>query len=377
MVAGTLLRHLPLPWPRTPTLSRYFGMRFLTTSILVFIGILSLVALVDYIEMMRKTAGMPNVPASIVAQTSLFRVPQIAERIMPFSVLVGAMSCYLTLSRRLELVVARAAGVSAWQFVAPAMIAAFIFGAVATTIYNPVSALLHERSKRLEADMLGENLSALQGSTSGFWVRQKTPEGAAIINANSSREQGAKLGGVTIYTFDEAGHFKQRIEAKSASLREGYWELEDARIYASGTPPDVQESYRLNTNLTLEQVRESFATPETVPFWQLPTYIELADRAGLMAAGYRLQYQQLLARPFLLAAMVLLAASVSLRFFRFGGVQKMVLSGISAGFLLFVLSKITEDMSKSELMSPVAAAWIPVLVGGLTGFVALLYQEDG
>jgi lipopolysaccharide export system permease protein len=75
--------------------------------------------------------------------------------------------------------------------------------------------------------------------------------------------------------------------------------------------------------------------------------------------------------------MVLLAASVSLRFFRFGGVQKMVLSGISAGFLLFVLSKITEDMSKSELMSPVAAAWIPVVVGGLTGFVALLYQEDG
>ena len=110
-----------------------------------------------------------------------------------------------------------------------------------------------------------------------------------------------------------------------------------------------QDIYRLGTNLTLEQVRESFATPETVPFWQLPSYIEMADRAGLSAAGYRLQYQQLLARPFLLAAMVLLAASVSLRFFRFGGVQKMVLGGISAGFLLFVLSKFTEDMSKSEL----------------------------
>jgi lipopolysaccharide export system permease protein len=55
----------------------------------------------------------------------------------------------------------------------------------------------------------------------------------------------------------------------------------------------------------------------------------------------------------------------------------MILSGISAGFLLFVLSKITEDMSKSELLSPVAAAWIPVAIGGLTGLVALLYQEDG
>ncbi len=361
----------------TGTLSRYLGMRFLTSVVGSFIGVVALAAMIDYVELMRRGADWPHATAWLLAKISMFRVPQLTERIMPFSVLVGAMSCYLTLSRRLELVVARAAGVSAWQFVAPAMIAAFIFGTVATTIYNPISALLHERSKRLETDMLGENLSALQGSTSGFWVRQKTPDGAAIINANSSREQGAKLGGVTIYTFDEAGHFQQRIEAKSASLQAGYWQLDDARIYASGKPPDVPESYRLSTNLTLEQVRESFATPETVPFWQLPTYIALADRAGLMAAGYRLQYQQLLARPFLLAAMVLLAASVSLRFFRFGGVQKMVLSGISAGFLLFVLSKITEDMSKSELMSPIAAAWIPVLVGGLTGFVALLYQEDG
>jgi len=192
------------------------------------------------------------------------------------------------------------------------------------------------------------------------------------------REQGAQLGGVTVYTFDPSGHFQQRIEANSAVLQEGYWQLEDARIYVTtGAAPELEHSYHLPSNLTLAQVRESFATPETVPFWQLPAYIELADRAGLLAAGYRLQYQELLARPFLLAAMVLLAASVSLRLFRFGGIQKMVLSGIAAGFLLFVLSKITEDMSKSELLAPVAAAWIPVVIGGLTGLVALLYQEDG
>jgi lipopolysaccharide export system permease protein len=287
------------------------------------------------------------------------------------------MSCYLSLSRRLELVIARAAGISAWQFVAPAVIAALLFGVFATTVYNPVSATLQERSKRIEDEVVGATESALQDSTSGFWVRQKSAAGAAIINAKSSRDQGANLGAVTVFTFDGDGHFLQRIEAKDASLQTGYWLLEDVRIYASGKPLVAEPTYKLLTNLTLEQVRESFATPETVPFWQLPTYIAMADRAGLEAAGYRLQYDELLARPFLLAAMVLLAASVSLRFFRFGGVQKMVLSGICAGFLLFVLSKITDDMSKSGLLSPIAAAWTPVLVGGLTGFVALLFQEDG
>ena len=359
------------------TLSRYFGLRFLSAVVGAFIGVVLLAGMIDYVELMRRGADWPNATPWALAKISMFRVPQLTERIMPFSVLVGAMSCYLTLSRRLELVVARAAGVSAWQFIAPAVIAAFLFGTVATTVYNPVSAVLEEKSKRLESEVVGEVQSALQSGSNGFWVRQKSADGAAIINAKTSRDQGANLGNLTIFTFDTAGQFQKRIEARSATLEDGYWELQEVRIYATDNPLDVEDSYRLNTNLTMEQVRESFATPETVPFWQLPTYIKMADRAGLEAAGYRLQYDELLARPFLLAAMVLLAASVSLRFFRFGGVQKMVLSGITAGFLLFVLSKITEDMSKSELLSPIAAAWTPMLVGSLTGFVVLLFQEDG
>lgn len=359
------------------TLSRYFGLRFLSAVLGAFIGVVLLAGMIDYVELMRRGADWPNATPWALAKISIFRVPQLTERIMPFSVLVGAMSCYLTLSRRLELVVARAAGISAWQFIAPAVITALLFGTVATTIYNPVSAVLEEKSKRLESEVVGEVQSALQSGSNGFWVRQKSADGAAIINAKTSRDQGANLGNLTIFTFDTAGQFQKRIEARSASLQDGYWELQDVRIYATDDPLEVDDSYRLNTNLTMEQVRESFATPETVPFWQLPTYIKMADRAGLEAAGYRLQYDELLARPFLLAAMVLLAASVSLRFFRFGGVQKMVLSGITAGFLLFVLSKITEDMSKSDLLSPVAAAWTPMLVGSLTGFVVLLFQEDG
>lgn len=357
------------------TLARYFGLRFLNAVLVVFGGIFVLVALIDYIELTRRAGDIPNVSAALVAKTSLYRVPQVVERILPFCILIGAMSCYLNLSRRLELVVARSAGLSAWQFVAPALVVAFALGIVATTVYNPISAVLQERSKRFEAELFGTNAPSRRGGS--FWVSQRTDDGQTIINAAGSRDQGINLNGVSIFNFDVEGHFKQRIEARAAVLEPGAWRLRDARIYALGMLPVDHAEYRLKTSLTPEQVRESFATPETVPFWELPQYIQIAEHAGLVAAGYRLQFQKLLARPFLLAAMVLLAAAVSLRFFRFGGVQKMVLSGVAAGFLLYVLSKVTEDLSKAELMHPVAAAWLPVLVGGVTGFIALLYQEDG
>jgi lipopolysaccharide export system permease protein len=359
------------------TLARYFGLRFLSAVALVFVGIFLLVGLLDYIELMRRSSDIPNVSAILVAKTSFFRVPQVTERILPFCVLIAAMSCYLDLSRRLELVVARSAGMSAWQFMAPALVVAFVIGIVATTVYNPIAAVLREQSKRYEAELFGYSRQQLLSSGGPFWTSQRTAEGLAIINAKSSRDQGITLSGVTAFTFDNANHFKQRIEARAAVLEPGVWRLLDARLYTLGSRPVEQPVYRLKTSLTPEQVRESFATPETVPFWELPQYIQIAEHAGLAASGYRLQFQKLLARPFLLAAMVFLAAAVSLRFFRFGGVQKMVLSGVAAGFLLYVLSKVIEDLSKAGLMHPVAAAWLPVFVGGLTGFIALLYQEDG
>ena len=179
----------------TGTLARYFGLRFLSAVLVVFAGIFALVTLLDYIEMMRRAGDIPNVSAVLVAKTSIFRVPQVVERILPFCVLIGAMSCYLNLSRRLELVVARSSGLSAWQFMTPALVVAFVLGIVATTIYNPLSAILQERSKHFEAELFRQTTNAPRQSGGTFWVSQRTDDGQAIINAVSSRDQGINLNG--------------------------------------------------------------------------------------------------------------------------------------------------------------------------------------
>jgi lipopolysaccharide export system permease protein len=361
----------------TNTLGRYFAGRFVTSAVGVFLSIFMLLFLVDYIEMVRKASKLASAPAVIVAETALFQVPQLLEKMMPFCVLIGAMTCYLALSRRLELVVARAAGVSAWQFIAPALASAILLGILATTVYNPMSANLRELSKRMEAELFGSTPGGGIQDASGFWINQVNSDGQVIMNAVRSEQQGVRLTGLTLFRFDTQNEFKERIEAREARLEEGHWLIKSVRRFSLDGPPVDQDSWILPTSLTPSQVRNSFSTPETVSFWQLPSYIRSSESSGFATAGYRLQYQKLLAQPFLLAAMVMLAAAVSLRFFRFGGVQKMVLSGVGAGFLLYVLSKVTEDLSKAELMHPIASAWLPVLVGGLTGFLALLYQEDG
>ena len=357
-------------------LARYFASRFVIASIATFAAIFFLVITVDYIELMRRASSLPNVSGLFVAQTALFRVPLTLEKLMPFCIMIGAMVSFLALSRRLELVIARAAGISAWQFTTPALLSALALGAFATAVYNPVSADLLERAKGMETKIFSDGAAASQEGA-GFWINQSTSEGQSIINAARSQGQGRLLTGITVFRYDPSGAFKERIEAREATLQPGQWVFKGVRRFTLENPVVEEDVFTLNTTLTLAQVRNSFSTPETVSFWQLSDYIKSSENSGQATAGYRLQYHKLIARPFLLCAMVLLAAAVSLRFFRFGGVQKMVLSGVAAGFLLYVLSKVTDDLSKAELMHPLAAAWLPVCVGGLSGFLALLYQEDG
>ncbi len=77
--------------------------------------------------------------------------------------------------------VARAAGVSAWQFIAPALVSSIVLGIFATTVYNPMSANLTEISKQMEAELFGSTPGGGLQDASGFWINQVNSDGQAII----------------------------------------------------------------------------------------------------------------------------------------------------------------------------------------------------
>ncbi|MET0200671.1 MAG: LPS export ABC transporter permease LptG [Gaiellaceae bacterium] len=358
-----------------PTLGRYFAMRFLRTILGVFLTVFALVYTLDFVELLRRAGDSEGASAGLMAQLSLYRTPAVAEGVLPFAILFGSMAALLQLSRKLELVVARAAGISAWQFLQPGLFVALGIGAVSIGIYNPLSAMMKQRSTEIEARIFAKSTKASSGKD--LWLRQRGLDGEAIIRAETAIEGTTTLAGVTVFTFDDAGAFASQIVAARAILHDGYWELQDTRVHLKDEPPESFDTYLIASNLDPGQVRQRFTPPESVPFWQLQETIARTERAGLDATRYRLQYDVLTARPLLFLAMVLVAATVSLRFFRFGGVGKLVLGGVAAGFLLYVVRQVMEGLGASGLIAAPVAAWFPAVVGSLLGTLTLLYQEDG
>ena len=233
---------------------------------------------------------------------------------------------------------------------------------------------MKRQSDALEAKLFG-GIGPRGGRS--LWLRQQSVDGQSIIHADGRDSADDAFLNVQAFNFDVDGTFASRVDADRALLRVGYWQFSGAKVVTPGFDSQPADVYYLATNLTKTQVEQAFVAPETVSFWSLAALTAQVEGAGLDATPYRLRYQQLIALPALLVAMVLVASCFSLRLFRMGGVQKMVSSGVAAGFVLYVSTKIVGDLGGVGVVSPAIAGWSPALVGCLFGVYVLLHQEDG
>lgn len=359
------------------TLRRYVAKRFLLSIIGAFVVCSCLIYMIDMIELLRLSRRAQDLSVATLLWIGVLRLPAFTELLLAFAVLVGSIGALLTLNRKSELTIMRSAGMSVWQFLRPGLTVTLLFGIVAVGLFNPLAATARFEAERLVAEVFGMEAGLLVGKGDKSWLRQDGPDGQSVLNARAVANQGLSLSGVIGYLFDKDGQFIERVDADRAVLQDGYWELQKVVVSRPKREAETFSAYSLSTHLTRERVGDALGSEIAISFWQLPGLIEEAEKAGLSASKYRMQHVLLLARPVLLIAMVVLAATVSLRSFRGGGIQTMILVGMIGGIGLFLLAEVSRQIGAAGLISPGLAVWVPIAVSLLVSLTVLLHQEDG
>lgn len=359
------------------TLSRYIA-RQVGIWFGVFFGALSLITLIaDLIELLRRSAVHPDVGFGAVLRLALLKLPHTAQELLPFALLFGVIMAFWRLTRSNELIVARAVGVSIWQILAPALAIALALGGFKLGFLNTAAAITYSRFELLEARVMHGQTTATAVAPSGLWLRQATTDGVIMIHAARVAPDLASMETVLVLRYDHDRRFLSRIDAANARLEPGLWVFEKA-VEAEGQHPQRPVgTLRIPTEFTAEKIQESFAKPDTMPFWALPAFIDLLERAGFSSVPHRLYLYSQLAVPLLLASMVLIAATFSLRPTRRGGVGLMIGGGITAGFMIYFLSYLVQSLGQGTQIPVALAAWAPAIVSTLVGLVMLLHLEDG
>lgn len=361
-----------------PMTINFYLMRVYATNFLIFLlGILAIIYLFDVVELLRRAAKMDSVPLSLVFVMGLYKLPEIGQLVFPFAILFSAMLTLTQLNRRHEMTILKAAGFSAWQFLIPLIIVALTIGILKISVINPLGSFFITEYEKLESDHLEHESTLISLTKEGLWLRQEHENGVAVLYADKIDLPDWSLNNVMALFFSKEYEFHRRIDSQAAYLENGKWVFEDVVSNKKSELPETADILSMATDLTIDDLKESFAAPETISFWKLNDYIKVLEATGFDATNVKIYFQKLLADPLLYIAMVLLAASVSLRPGRSQSVLLLTLSGIALGFILFFGSSYLQALGTSGQISIFIAAWFPAIIATIGGVSAMMFLEDG
>ncbi len=358
------------------TLYRYLAGQFFLGVAMVYAAFLVLAFSIDIVDLLNRTASH-NVGTGVVIGMAILQLPDLGQKMLPFAVLGGGVITFARLSRNRELVASRAAGISAWDFLLPPLSVAMFIGVFAVTVFTPVSSRMFAEFAGLEARYIKGEASQLAVSQNGLWLRQGDQTQQSVIHALRVTGQGEHLEDVLVLLYGPGDKFIGRIDARSGQLKEHYWLLTDAYVSGVTGKPEHHAIYSVPTTLTPEQIQESFAAPDTLSFWELPGFIRAAQAAGFSATRHQLYLYTLYALPLLFAAMVLMAASFSLKVSRESGYAKVILFSVAAGFGVYFFDEMTRVLGQSGAVPLMLAATAPAIASVLIGMTLVFSREDG
>lgn len=363
-------------------LGRYL-MKQLTLSFLgVMLTSLGIIFIFEMIELLRRAASNPNIGFGFLLEMAVTKLPETIDLIFPFVMMIAAMITFWRVSKSNEFVIIRAAGVSIWGFLTPVLTATFLIGLINITIVNPISSRMYEIYETLNFRFKIQDMNAVLFSEKGLWTRETLANGnIMVIQAKYVSQEGDNLllRGTSVMELDKNSRIVKSTEAFAAILgNNNEITLKDVHIFISGQAAQKLNSITYHTELTPNRIKETFVTPEAISFWNLPGTIKFYERSGFSVLKHYMHYLSLLASPFLLMAMVLVAAVFALRAnMRRGGVLYLIVSGIITGFVVYFMSQVIYAFGLNGYLPEVMAVWTPIIITACLSITILLQQEEG
>ena len=338
-------------------LDRYIGKTILNTILMTLFMLVSLSGIIKFVDQLKRT-GQGSYSALGAGIYTILSVPKDIQIFFPMAALLGALLGLGMLAQRSELVVMQAAGFTRMQIAASVMKTALPLVLITMAIGEWVAPQGEQMARNYRAQMLlGGSLVSTQN---GLWAK----DGHDFIFIERVKDD-SELSGVSIYSFND----NRRLQSIRYALSAKYdaanhvWKLSQVDQSDLTDPQQITGSQLVSsdwkTNLTPDKLGVVALDPEALSISGLYNYIKYLKASGQEAGRYQLNMWSKIFAPFSVAVMMLMALS-----FIFGPLRSVpmgvrVVTGISFGFLFYVLDQIFGPLSLVYHIPPVVGALLP------------------
>ena len=353
---------------------KYFTKNLVQYFLIALFSLIALIFFIDLIELFRRASNKIGVAHLQQANfydilgMALLKITGNIEKILPFAVLIGSISCFNQWRKNNYYIITRSSGLSLWKIITPSLLCFFILGIFSITVLNPFSTIMNKKYENLETIFFKhKKINNFSFDNKGFWMKQTSNGKTIIINAYKVNSKLQTLNDVNIFVLNENADFEKRVSAKTAKFYKNRLSLSNAIITDSEFLVNSFSKYNLNLDSTSENINISILAPETIFIINLPNYILNMKKFGLNISKHLIHLFKLICQPLLLISMILLSASLMLRSSERKVKVGIVSLSLVAGFSLYFVGDFVFALGSSEMLHPIVSGFGPTLIGLFSG----------
>ncbi|WP_312073697.1 LPS export ABC transporter permease LptG [Atlantibacter sp.] len=343
--------------PGFSVLDRYIGKTILNTIMMTLFMLVSLSGVIKFVDQLKKT-GEGSYSAAGAGMYTLLSAPKDIQIFFPMAALLGALLGLGMLAQRSELVVMQASGYTRMQVALSVMKTAIPLVVLTMAIGEWVAPQGEQMARNYRAQMMygGSLLSTQQG----LWAK----DGNSFVYIERVKGDN-ELGGISIFSFNDQRRLQTVRYAATATFdaENRVWRLsqiDESNLTNSKQITGTQTVTGIwKTNLTPDKLGVVALDPEALSISGLRDYVNYLKSSGQDASRYQLNMWSKIFQPLSVAVMMLMALS-----FIFGPLRSVpmgvrVVTGISFGFLFYVLDQIFGPLSLVYNIPPIMGALLP------------------
>lgn len=341
-------------------LDRYIGRTIFSTIMTTLFMLVSLSGIIKFVDQLKRTGNGDYDALSAMFYTVL-SAPKDIEIFFPMAALLGALMGLGALATRSELVAMEAAGYTRVKIALSVMKTAIPLVILTMAIGEWVAPASEQAARNMRAQLMYG--SSLLSTQSGLWAK----DGSDFIYIESVSDSN-ELSNVSIYQFDNQQKLAGITFASSATFdkNNNYWLLTQVNTTDLTNEQQITGANKINlewyTTLTPDKLGVVVMNPESLSASGLKQYIDYLTISGQESSKYQMLFWGKVFAPISVAVMMLMALS-----FVFGPLRSVpmgvrVVTGISFGFVFYVLDKIFGQLSLVYSLPPLLGSLIPSML---------------
>jgi lipopolysaccharide export system permease protein len=357
------------------TLTWYLGKTFVIRILAVLVMLVLVLMMLDLLSKSGDILAVRgNGEGELLRYVSL-RIPQLAARFLPYSVLLATIITLATFNQNSEVIAMKAAGLSAHQILAPLVLAALVVAGLQFAFNERIVIRANAALKAWEAVDYGP-VPADPDVRPNVYLNQ----GNDVLLASRIEGTGPQtvMREVTFYERDAAGMIVRQLRAPVARFADPGWRLENARLFVVGPAEGrtLAEPVVVARGITLDQIMLKRVDADSEGLGQLSRSIAALDAAGRRTAELKGKWWHKIAGPLSAVLMPLLGAVAGFGLARSGHLLARAVIGMALGFAFFVVDNAALAMGGFGGYPPLLAAWAPFVLFFLIGETVLVRTEE-